>query len=94
MYGGHGIYRETRMFAPIADDVLYFKVDASSQPRFVAAGSVAFVYEGGDQRIEMRYWRTPAACLEEPAAMHVWCAPAWEAACRAAAAQPSKRRSR
>ncbi len=82
MFGGYGLYRDTTMFALVADDTLYLKADAASRERFVAAGSSPFVYEGGGHVIEMSYWRAPDVCLDEPAEMGRWCTLAWEAARR------------
>ncbi len=36
MFGGAGIYSGDIFFALIADDTLYFKVDASTRPEFEA----------------------------------------------------------
>ena len=38
MFGGVGIYDRDVFFALIADDTLYFKVDDSTRPEFVARG--------------------------------------------------------
>jgi DNA transformation protein len=91
MFGGHGLYRDAKMFALIADDMLYLKIDAATRQRFAEAGSAPFIYGGGGRRIEMSYWQAPDACLEEPAVMCAWCTLAWEVACRTAtAAAPRK----
>jgi DNA transformation protein and related proteins len=84
MFGGHGLYRESRMFALVFDDTLYMKADESTRVRFAAVGSAPFVYSSGDRRIELSYWRAPEVCLDETESMCVWCALAWEAAWRSA----------
>lgn len=94
MFGGYGLYREAQMFAIVMEDTLYLKTDTTSRDRFIAAGSSAFVYEGRGRRIDTSYWRAPAACLDDPAAMSAWCSLAWEAAGRKrrSAAAPARGR--
>jgi DNA transformation protein len=100
MFGGHGLYRDGRMFALVANDTLYLKVDADSQARFAAAVSMPFIYQSASRRIEMSYWSAPAECLEDVVAMRDWCQLAYAAALRAATrkrsptARFSKSRSR
>jgi DNA transformation protein len=96
MFGGHGLYRDGQMFALVAEETLYLKVDAETQARFAAAGSAPFIYESATRRIEMSYWSAPAECLENAAAMHVWCQLAYAAAVRASARKrpPAPRISR
>jgi len=38
MFGGAGLYREGRMFALIADDTVYLKVDDSNRPVYEERG--------------------------------------------------------
>ena len=42
MFGGFGIYLDGVMFALIADDILYLKVDDRTRPDYEAAGSAPF----------------------------------------------------
>lgn len=44
MFGGHGLYCDDLFFALIAYERLYLKVDAQTQPAFVAAGCEPFMY--------------------------------------------------
>jgi DNA transformation protein len=90
MFGGHGLYRDGRMFALVADGTLYFKADVDTAPQFAAAGSAPFVYQGGGRRVTMSYWRAPDSCLDDSTGMQTWCALAWTAATRAPA--PVRRR--
>lgn len=92
MFGGHGLYREGRMFALVFDDTLYMKAGPATRHRFAAASSTPFVYESGGRSIEMSYWRAPDECLDDRASMCAWCALAWEAAWRAPS--PARRASR
>ena len=62
MFGGHGIFKDALMFALIADEVVYFKVDAQSQPDFEAAGGEPFVYVKNGKPMTMSYWRLAEPC--------------------------------
>ena len=53
MFGGYGLYRQGLMFALVADDVLYFKVDDQNRAEFTAAGMGPFVYEGKSKPVSM-----------------------------------------
>lgn len=83
MFGGYGLYREARMFALIADDQLYLKVDEGNRAAFAARGCSPFVYLRQGRPQSMAYWSAPADCLESPADMAHWCDLAWQAALRA-----------
>lgn len=83
MFGGFGLYREGVMFALIADDELFFKVDSESVGRFERAGSHPFVYARQERAVQLSYWSAPEASLESPAEMMVWCQAAFGAALRA-----------
>lgn len=90
MFGGYGLYREGLMFALVADDVLYMKVDDANEPQFRAAGSRPFVYEGKGRTMVIRYFTVPAECFESPAVMSQWCALGWAAALRGQHAAPKR----
>jgi DNA transformation protein and related proteins len=89
MFGGHGLYCDELFFALIANERLYLKVDAQTQPAFAAAGCVPFVYEMKGKAMTMGYWTVPADAMESPAAMQPWARQALAAALRARAAKPS-----
>ena len=65
MFGGFGIYAgDSPMFALIADDVLYFKVDDVSRGVFAEAGGRPFVWAPpGKKPSEMSYWTPPAEAM-------------------------------
>ncbi|HEY79041.1 MAG TPA: TfoX/Sxy family protein [Dehalococcoidia bacterium] len=65
MFGGYGIFHEGLMFALIADDVLYFKVNESSRTMYEQAGSKPFPHG-------ISYWEVPAELLEEDTRLHEW----------------------
>ncbi|HSM98147.1 MAG TPA: TfoX/Sxy family protein [Gallionella sp.] len=89
MFGGYGLYREGLMFALIAGDELYFKIDADNLARFERAGSHAFDYRSQGRTVQMSYWSAPAASLESPAEMGDWCQSAYGAALRTQAVKAS-----
>ncbi len=93
MFGGHGLYRDERMFALIVDDTLYLKTDAETRARFETAGSRPFIYENrrAGRRVQTSYWSAPETCLEVPAEMAAWCALADTVARRKPAAAPRGR---
>jgi DNA transformation protein len=72
MFGGHGIFLDDLMFALIAWNRLYFKVDDETKPRFAAAGGEPFVYQGKQKPVEMSYWALPEETLDDPEALIEW----------------------
>lgn len=89
MFGGHGLYCDDLFFALIADDGLYLKVDAQTEPAFAAAGCRPFMYMAKGHAMRMGYWSVPAEAMESPALMQPWARQALAAALRARAAKPS-----
>jgi DNA transformation protein len=86
MFGGYGVYFRGRMFALIAYDQLYMKVDPHLQAEYEDAGSEPFVYESpGRKPIQMSYWRMPEDAMEQPVLAAEWARKSIEAAARAAA---------
>ncbi len=82
MFGGWGIYCEDVMFALIAGEELFFKVDAETEPQFAAAGSTPFVYHGKGTPVRMSYWRCPAAAVDDLAVFETFARLGVEAARR------------
>lgn len=71
MFGGVGLYAEELFFALIADDALYFKVDDSNRPDYVARGLEPF-RPYGEQGEVMGYYRLPEDLLEDPEELRMW----------------------
>jgi DNA transformation protein len=90
MFGGHGLYVDDLFIALIAEDRLYLKVDASTEPRFRAAGCQQWVYTGGARPMPMGYWSAPDEAMDAPALMAPWARLASQAAMNALAAKSSK----
>ncbi|HMH26817.1 MAG TPA: TfoX/Sxy family protein [Gemmatimonadaceae bacterium] len=86
MFGGVGIYSGDLFFALIADDTLYFKVDDSTRPDFVARGMGPF-RPFGDDGGTMQYYQLPEDLLEDPDALRPWA----EKAVAIARAKPKRR---
>ena len=73
MFGGVGFYCNGVFFAIAARDRLYFKVDASSQPRYVAARTKPFrPFPDRPGRGSMRYYEVPLNVLESPGELVEW----------------------
>lgn len=90
MFGGSGLYCDGRMFALIADDVLYLKADAKNQSVFSAEGAAPFVYQGKSKPVTMSYFSVPEERLEDPDLLQEWARLAIDAAMRA----PAKKKGR
>ena len=69
MFGGVGIYSRGIFFALIAEDVLYYKVDDATRPRYEARGSKAFNPFG---KGTMGYYELPAEVLEDEDELRTW----------------------
>ena len=82
MFGGHGIYFDGVMIGLVANDVLYFKADAESVPKFKEYGLSQFQYPKGDKMVGMSYYLAPEEALEDPSEMRQWAQLAYEAALR------------
>lgn len=69
MFGGVGIYSGGTFFALIAEDVLYFKTDATTRPAYVERGSQAFdPFNKGP----MSYYELPEDILEDAEELREW----------------------
>ncbi len=94
MFGGHGVYARGVMFGLLADDELFLKTDELSRPAFVDAGCRQWVYVTPSQRMEDTSWfRPPDDAHEDPEAMAAWAELGLEAALRARASKPPRRKS-
>jgi DNA transformation protein len=94
MFGGWGLYFEERIFAIIAFDTLYFKVDDVNRAEFVAYRLQPFRYEGKGNAIEMSYYHPPAEALERSAVLCEWAWKGIAAARRAEKKKPALRKTK
>ncbi len=84
MFGGYAIYCDGTVFALIANNVLYLKVDDGNRPMFEVRGLGPFrPFE--DKGGMMSYYEAPAEVFEDAAAMRHWAGAALEAGRRAQA---------
>lgn len=90
MFGGAGLFLDGLMFALVADETLFFKVDAVNLPAFEAAGLAPFTYLRGERRLALSYREAPADCLDEPEILVEWAEIAVGAARRTHAAKPAR----
>lgn len=66
MFGGAGVYADGINFGLIAEDALYFKVDAGNRAVFEAEGMSPFVYQGRGKPITMSIGRFRTGFLTMP----------------------------
>lgn len=64
MFGGHGLYQDSAIFALIIENTLYFKVDNTNRAKFASRGSKPFCYNNGTKMITVNYWEVPEEILE------------------------------
>lgn len=92
MMGGATLYLNGTVFAIVADDLLWFKADAVSDPVWDEAGCVRFTYQMREGRTgTMNYRRAPDDVYDDADAMRSWAALALEAGARAPAKKPRKK---
>lgn len=93
MFGGWGIYHEGRMFALVADDTLYFKVDDANRADFEREGLQAFRYQRTDREVAvMSYYQPPAAAIDDRELLCAWARKGIEAAARSAAKKKPRKK--
>ncbi len=92
MFGGWGLFLEDAMFAIVAGERLYFKVDAGNLGPFEEAGCAAFTYLRNGRPVALSFREAPAACAEAPETLLTWARLALPAAERAGARRRKRRR--
>lgn len=83
MFGGYGIYHDGLMFALVADDALYLKVDRKNVGDFECKGLGPFEYDKGGKVVKMSYYLAPDDLMEDPELAANWARRSYEAALRA-----------
>lgn len=91
MFGGYGIYLDKRMFALVANDTLYLKVDGASREEFLAAALEPFSYAKKGKIYQLSYYAAPEDALENAELMRDWARKAVDAAMRAAGSKRAKK---
>ena len=82
MFGGFGLYLDGAMFALIARDTLYLKVDDGNRPAYEDAGLPHFVYEDKGKAVRMTYREAPGEGFDDPEVLCDWASAAYAAALR------------
>ena len=86
MFGKTGVFCDGAMFAMVADNTLYFRVDAGNRTAFQEAESEQPLnYEKQGQTIDLSFWRAPDRLFDEPDELLAWARLALTAAHRVAA---------
>lgn len=83
MFGGHGVYHQGLMFALVANEMVYLKVDADIEAAFRERGLPPFSYEKKGKSMQMSYWQAPDEIYDEPEEAARWAQRSYEAALRA-----------
>ena len=99
MFGGLGLYSADLFFGVVDDDVVYFKVDDATRPRYVKRRMKPFDPMGSPMN---GYWQVPPDVIEDADELASWVREALEVAERAgkkprrvkSASKRSKRRNR
>ena len=85
MFGGWGIYCGGKMFALVAFETFFVKVDDTTRPEFAALGLAPFTYEAsGGKRAVMAYHTVPTEALDSSPLLCQWAEKGIAAAQRAA----------
>jgi DNA transformation protein len=92
MFGGVGIFVESRMIALVSREVIYLKADAETIPEFEREGLAPFSYatRNGEHKLTS-YWRMPDRLYDDAEELARWARGAHAAALRAAARGKPKR---
>lgn len=93
MFGGYGLYLEGVMFALIAYETLYFKVDDENREDYLAAETGPFIYNRNGKLIEMSYYQLPDAVFEDVEALAEWVQKAHAAARRSKQKKTMKKKT-
>lgn len=73
MFGGVGIMRDGLMFALLAGDAMYFRVDEQTRARFEAEGCAPFGYRRAGREVSIgSYYAVPERLYDEPDALVEW----------------------
>jgi len=92
MFGGAGIFYGSVMFALVADEELFLKVDEASQVAFEEAGTGPFTYESSAKpKVMKSYWRVPDEILDDADDLVAWSRVAVDVALAADRAKQKKK---
>lgn len=92
MFGGAGVYCDGAIFALIAEDELWFKVDDVTRVEFEAAGLKPFEVEMNGKVGTMSYYNVPEGIFDDNDELRHWTFMALAASARAK--KPAKKKSK
>jgi DNA transformation protein len=72
MFGGHGLYRNGKMFAIVVEGELFFKVTEATRADFEERGLQPFTYDRKGKRVALSYYQAPPECLDDSRPMVDW----------------------
>ena len=73
MFGGVGIMRDGAMFALLAGDAMYLRVDERTRAKFEAEGCIQFSYRRAGREVSIgSYYAVPERLYDEPEALVEW----------------------
>lgn len=82
MFGVDGIYCDGLIFALIADDELWLKVDDVSRTAFEEAGAERYMFEMKGKLSPTPYYRAPEEIFDDKGSLNYWTRLALDAALR------------
>ena len=95
MFGGAGVYAHDVMFALLASDEVYLKVDDALKSVLEDEGSEPFRFEMKDGKVaEMQYYRLPDAAMDDPIKASDWGRRALDVALKAKSSKTSQRKKK
>jgi DNA transformation protein and related proteins len=95
MFGKTGVFCHGLMFAMVANDTLFVRVDDKNRDVFKeAADSPPLNYAKKGETIDLAFWRVPERLLDEPDELVAWARASLEAARRIAMRREPKAKRR
>lgn len=91
MFGGAGVFRDGLMFALIADDTLYMKVDGTTRPTYEALGMGPFTYQRAGEVAALGFYQAPESAMEDAEELRDLAREAFAVALRAQAGKAMKK---
>ena len=88
MFGGHGLFMHGLMFALVAEQTLYLKVDPLTRELFTDRGLNAFTYFKQGKPYQLSYYQAPEETLESADDMCQWAESSYAVAVRAGKNKP------
>ena len=91
MFGGGGVFLDDVMFAIVASEALFLKVNDENRGDFESEGMRPFTYRGKNRQTEMSYYELPERLYDDRDELAEWARRAYSAALKTS---KRKRRSK